>query len=203
MNQYFLKLYPKCNYPFLKKFEDYAYVLDHLPSGKPFLTRGVYRAEAILQLIGEDYFTLLEATPLSGIEIVSGEKVYVGRVSPRKKISHIIGRINYNNLTSTARSELPSILEKIVAINEGRYVDFFNKAQPVTPRMHSLELIPGIGKKFTRTILEIRDKRRFVSFTDIKEKTDIPDPIKLIAKRILEELSEEPKYRIFTRSPSK
>ncbi|MDQ1280245.1 MAG: hypothetical protein QG670_1508, partial [Thermoproteota archaeon] len=29
----------------------------------------------------------------------------------------------------------------------------------------------------------------------------LPDPAKLVAKRIIEELTEEPKYRIFTRPP--
>ena len=48
-----------------RKFEDYAYVLDYLPQGKPGITWVTYRAEPTVQLIGEDYFTLLET--LAGI----------------------------------------------------------------------------------------------------------------------------------------
>jgi putative nucleotide binding protein len=184
-----------------KKFEDYGYVLDYLPKGKPISSRGVYRAEPIIQLVGEAYYTLLEATPRSGVDVTHGERVYVGKDRIRAKVGHIISRISYDDLTVTAKSELPVVLEEIVAKNADRYVRFFNNAQPVTPRMHSLELIPGIGKKYTRTILDLRDRLSFTSFQDIKDRVQIPDPVKLIAKRVLEELSEEPKYRIFTRPP--
>jgi putative nucleotide binding protein len=184
-----------------KKFEDYGHVLDYMPRGKPISSRGVYRAEPIIQLVGEAYYTLLEATPRSGVDVTHGERVYVGKDRIRAKVSHIISRISYGDLTVTAKSELPVVLEEIVAKNEERYVYFFNNAQPVTPRMHSLELIPGIGKKFTRTILELRDRLAFSSFKDIKDRVQVPDPVRLIAKRVLEELSEEPKYRIFTRPP--
>ena len=85
--------------------------------------------------------------------------------------------------------------------DEKRFLNFFNTAQAVTPRMHSLELIPGIGKKYTWTILDTREKRVFSSFQDVRERTQIPDPAKLIVKRILEELSQSSKYRLFVRPP--
>lgn len=175
--------------------------MDYLPRGKPISSRGIYRAEPIIQLVGEAYYTLLEATPRSGIDITHGERVYVGKDRIRAKVGHIISRVSYDDLTVTAKSELPVVLEEIVAKHEDRYVNFFNNAQPVTPRMHSLELIPGIGKKYTRTILDLRDRLAFSSFKDVKDRVQVPDPVKLIAKRILEELSAEPKYRIFTRPP--
>jgi len=152
-------------------------------------------------MVGEDFFTLLEATPLINVSLSPGERVYIGKDLPRDKISHIIGRVEYRDLTTDAKGELPIILEEIVRSNEKRFVEFFNHAQPITPRMHSLELIPGIGKKYTWTILRSAEKKLFASFQDIKERTELPDPAKLVAKRIMEELTEEPKYRIFTRPP--
>lgn len=184
-----------------KKFEDYGYVLDYLPNGKPISSRGFYRAEPIIQLVGEAYYTLLEATTRNGVDVNHDERIYVGKDRIRAKVSHIIGRISYGELTVTAKSELPIVLVEIVAKNEERYVYFFNNAQPVTPRMHSLELIPGIGKKFTRMILEMRDRLSFSSFKDLKDRIQISDPVKLVAKRVLKELSEDPKYWIFTRPP--
>lgn len=181
----------------LKRFEDYAYILDYLPRGK----MGSFRADPLVQIIGESYFTLLEAMPREGSAVSSRERVYVGNEAIRDKISHIIGRIEYNNLTVFARNELPIVVEVIVIKNEKRYIQFFNTAQAVTPRMHSLELIPGIGKKYTRTILDVRETGLFNSYKDVKEKTDIPDPAKLIVKRILEELSQPSRYRLFIRPP--
>lgn len=185
----------------LKRFEDYAYVLDYLPQGKMGRLRESFRAEPLVQLIGESYFTLLEATPRTGFDVSPRERVYVGKEVFRDKISHIIGRIEYDDLTVAARSELPIVVEEIVMKDEKRFIEFFNTARAVTPRMHSLELIPGIGKKYTWTILDAREKGLFSSFQDVREKTEIPDPAKLIVKRILEELSQPSKYRLFVRPP--
>jgi len=185
----------------LKRFEDYAYVLDYLPQGKIRRFRESFRAEPLVQLIGESYFTLLEARSKASFDLDPREKVYVGKEAVRDKISHIIGRIEYDDLTVVARSELPIVIEDIVSNDEKRFIDFFNTAQAMTPRMHSLELIPGIGKKFTWTILDAREKGLFSNFQDIREKTEIPDPAKLIVKRILEELSHPSKYRLFVRPP--
>ena len=91
----------------------------------------------------------------------------------------------------------------IVKNNEERFVKFFNEAPPITTRFHSLELLPGLGKKTMLEILEERKKEPFKSFEDIKNRVKtIHSPEKLIAKRILEEL-ENPneKYRLFTRPP--
>ena len=184
-----------------RKFEDYAYVLDYMSQGKMGRIQQVFRAEPLVQIIGENYFTLLEAIPRGGTAISLRERVYIGKELQRYKISHITGRVSYDELSSTAKGELPIVVEDIVAKNEDPFVKFFNTAQPITQRMHSLELIPGIGKTYTWTILEIRERKLFESFEDIKKRTGLPDPVKLITKRILEELSEiEHKYQLFTRA---
>ena len=183
-----------------KKFEDHAYVLDYLSHGKAGMSKGEFRAEPIIQLMGETYFTLLEATPKSGTAVTQGERIYIGRDKPRDKIGHIMGRISYNDLTTAAKVELPFIIEEAIRMNEPRFVEFFNTSQAITPRMHSLELIPGIGKKYAWAILDMREKKPFESLQDVKDRTQLPDPVKLLSRRIIEELSEEqPKYRLFTR----
>ncbi len=179
-------------------YEENAYVLDYLRFGKPG-TRGKFRAGAVVQMIGESYFTLLEANVRPGSEIKPLDKVYVGKES-REEIAYILGRIGYDELTGNARMELDRAIEKIVLGKEKWFVDFFNTAQPVTPRMHALELIPGIGKKYMWNILDGRDKKPFESFEDLQNRVNIPSPSKLITKRIIEELSGESKYRLFTRS---
>jgi putative nucleotide binding protein len=180
-----------------KKFEDFAFVLDFLPSGK---MGGTYKTEPIVQLIGESYFTLLEATAIKNISFSIRERLYIGKELYRQKISHIIGRIKYKDLTSIAKTELPIVLEEIVTKQEARFIEFFNRASPITPRMHSLELLPGIGKKYMWNILETRERKVFTSFQDMKERTELHDPVKVVVKRVLEELFGTSKYRIFTRS---
>ena len=187
---------------FQRKFEDYGYILDYMAHGKMVGTRPAFKTEPLVQILGESYFTLLEATPRSDVTISIHERVYIGKELPREKISHISSRVIYNELSSTAKVELPPVVEEIVMKNEERFVRFFNNAQPITHRMHSLELVPGIGKKYTWTILDTREKKPFESFEDIKSRIGLPEPSKLITKRIIEELCEvEPKYKLFTRIP--
>ena len=182
-----------------QKYEEYAYVLDYLPHGRPGTDRR-YRAGALVQVVGEEYFTLLEAIVKETVTVRVSDRVYVGKEA-REKITYIIGRIGYEELTSTAKMELPSVVEKMVLNRENLFVNFFNTTQAITPRMHSLELLPGIGKKYMWQIINERERESFKSFEDLQQRANIPNPAKLIAKRIVEELSEESKYRLFIRAP--
>jgi len=179
-----------------KRYEDHAYVLDYLPHGRPG-TRP-YRAGALVQVVGEDFFTLLEAVVKEGLVLKPLDRVYVGK-DTRDRVTYIIGRIGYEELTTAARMELATALEKIVLNREKWFINFFNTAQAITPRMHALELIPGIGKKYMWQILDEREKRPFQSFEDLQQRANLPNPAKLIVKRILEELAGQSKYRLFTR----
>jgi putative nucleotide binding protein len=182
-----------------KRYEEYAYVLDYLPHGRPG-ARPSYRAGALVQLVGEEFFTLLEATVREGLILKPYDRVYVGKES-REEVTYIMGRISYDELTSTAKLELSAALEKIVLNREPWFINFFNTAQAITPRMHALELIPGIGKKYMWQIINEREKSPFRSFDDLQQRASIPSPAKLVTKRILEEMSGESKYRLFTRAP--
>jgi putative nucleotide binding protein len=182
-----------------KRYEEYAYVLDYLPHGRP-QARPSYRAGALVQLVGEEFFTLLEATLREGLVMKPGDRVYVGKDS-RQEITYIIGRISHDELTSAAKNELSSVLEKIVLNREPWFINFFNTAQAITPRMHAIELIPGIGKKYMWQIINGRDRTPFQNFFDLQQRSNIPSPARLVTKRILEELSGESKYRLFTRAP--
>ena len=77
-------------------------------------------------------------------------------------------------------------------------VEFFNKAQPLTMRMHQLELLPGLGKKHMWEILEARKDKDFESYEDIKKRVKLmPDPEKAIIRRIQAEIEGKEKHRIF------
>jgi putative nucleotide binding protein len=182
-----------------KRYEEHAYVLDFLPHGRPGARPG-YRAGALVQVIGGEYFTLLEAIVKEGVVLKPFEMVYVGKEA-RKKITYIIGRIGYDELTTTAKMELAAAVEKIVLNRESWFVKFFNTAQAMTPRMHALELIPGIGKKYMWQILDEREKKPFKNFENLQQRANMPNPAKLLTKRILEELAGESKHRLFTRAP--
>ncbi len=179
-----------------RKYEEYAYVLDFVTRGKSTTVRG--RDGIIVTALGEERLTILEllAIPNSTFEI--GERVYIGKEG-RTKILSVLGRLEYNQVSSSAQSELNSVVEKIVAQNEQRFIDYLNNAQPLTPRIHALELIPGIGKTYMKTMLEERDKKKFVDFKDLQERVGLKEPAKQIAKRIIEEVTGETRMNLFVR----
>lgn len=179
-------------------YEEYAYVLDYLPYGRSS-TKSRHLVVPTIQIMGEQYFTLLEAELKLGASVNVHERIYIGR-ERREKVDRIISRINYEQLTANAKAELIPLIEELVKTQEKRFVEFFNNSQPVTPRMHALELLPGIGKKSMWTIVNLREKKPFVSYKDIQERTGLTDPPKILSKRVLEELSAESKYRLFTRT---
>ena len=179
-----------------RKFEEYAYVLDYVQNGKSSLVR--MREGIIVQAIGEEHLTTLELLGIKSEKFNIGERVYIGKEG-RAKILSVLGRIDYNHLTPTAKNELQSVVEKIVSENETRFIDYFNSAQPMTPRVHSLELIPGIGKTYMKSILNERDKKKFTSFTDLQNRTGLRDASKHISKRICDEISGETRMNVFVR----
>lgn len=181
------------------EMEEWGIVLDYLPRGKSTSTS----PEPLVQILGYNHFTILEAVVRRGVEVAVGEKVYVGK-GERNKIDHIKGRISYYELTGAGKAELDNAVERIVKEREADFVNFFNKCGAVTIRLHQLELLPGIGKKHMGDILREREKRPFTSFADIKERVALlPDPTKLVRDRILTELRGESRYYILTRPPYK
>jgi putative nucleotide binding protein len=180
-------------------YEEYAYVLDFLQYGRPVADKSRHLALPTVQVIGETYFTLLEAEVRAGPPVNLHERVYIGK-DRREKINRIIGRIGYDDLTANAKAEVLSVLEELIGNQEQRFVSFFNNSQAITPRMHALELLPGIGKKSMWQIINAREKKPFTNFKDIQDRTSVGDPIKVIAKRILDELTGGEKYRIFSRA---
>jgi putative nucleotide binding protein len=179
-----------------RKFEEYAYILDYIQNAKSSIVR--MREGVIIHAIGEEHLTLLELLGINNERFSIGERVYIGK-DGREKIVSVLGRLDYNHISQSAKNELPSVIEKIVNVNEKRFVEYFNSSQPMTPRVHSLELIPGIGKTYMKSILEERERRKFESFMDLQERTGLRDAPKLIAKRIYDEISGETRMNIFVR----
>ncbi len=176
--------------------EEYAIVLDYLSTGKS----SSFKSEPMAQVMGTEYFTLLEVIPSSSIKVL--DKVYIGK-DKRDQIQFIKKRISFDDLTNTAVSEINKAIESVIKENPTKFLDFFNKSHSISLRMHQLELLPGLGKKHLFEILKQREQKPFESFNDLSERVHLmPDPIKLIVKRILTEL-EEPKlkYYLFVRPP--
>lgn len=107
--------------------------------------------------------------------------------------------MEYEKISSSAQTELQNVVETIVTENESKFVEYLNKAQPLTPRIHALELIPGIGKTYMKTMLEEREKKLFESYEDLQERVGFKEPIKHITERIMDEITGESRMNLFVK----
>ena len=176
--------------------DDYIIVLDFLAHGKS----GDRKVEAIAQAIGDKFFNLLEVAIKEDIKIKPKDRIYIG-IEKRDQVKYIRSRIGYRELTNYAKTELEEVVKVIIENDEKRFVDFFNKAGPITTRLHSLELLPGIGKKHMWEIIKNRRGKPFNDFNDLRTRVSmLPEPKNMIVKRIIEELEGKDRYRLFVGS---
>ena len=159
-----------------RTFETHAYILSVVPP-KEYLRDSRPRGDTVAQGIGETHFTLLEMIPERGVKPHPQERVPITRDTP-SKIDHVRRRIFYEDLVPESVTELALVVEIIVTKYEYKYVQFFNEASPITTRMHSLQLLPGIGQ----TLMWAK---------------------KVITARIIDELREEVKRWLFVRPPKR
>lgn len=176
----------------LKK-DEWGIVLDFLSHGH----YGMDRPQPVAQVLGDHYFSLLEVIVRDDVIPKVGERLYIGD-KKREKVKYIRERIKIETLTAAAKEELEKAVDRLIREKESRFMEFFNNSGQVTNRMHQLELLPGVGKKHLWAIIEERKVKPFESFADIKKRVPLlPDPEKMIVKRILLEIEDKDKYRLF------
>jgi len=180
----------------IRKYEEYAYVLDYKSRAKSTTVRG--RTGIIVVAIGEERLTLLEILAIENSTFDVGERVYIGKEG-RTKVQSVLGKMDYVKISDSAKDETPVVVESIVTKNEAKFVNYINNAQPLTPRIHALELIPGIGKTYLNVIIKEREKVSFESFVDIEKRVGLKEPIKHMSQRIIEEISGKTRMNLFVK----
>ena len=174
--------------------EETAIILEYLPNGYPLEGK----MNPIAQAVGKDNLTLLELMPRRGAELEIGEEVYIGE-GKRDKIYYILGRLHKEKLTESGKDSLQEYIKTYVKKKESQFIEFFNKSQAINKRIHQIELLPGMGKKHMKEILDKREEAEFKSFEDMKSRVqNLPDPERAVEKRIFQELTVQERYNLFT-----
>ncbi|WP_254768295.1 DUF655 domain-containing protein [Salinilacihabitans rarus] len=175
-----------------------AVVLDYLPHGLSGDDRPRYQKSPAGYAMGVDDFQLYEVAFDEDVRVTIGRRVVVEPTEEREAVVQCRS-VEYGDLSSGAQSEIEYVVHDLVEEDEERFVDFYNEAQPITLRLHQLNLLPGIGKKLRNGILEERKRKPFESFDDLEERVSgLHDPDEILVERILEELRDDDlKYRTF------
>ncbi|PSP82033.1 DUF655 domain-containing protein [Halobacteriales archaeon QS_4_69_225] len=175
-----------------------AVAVDFLPRGSPSDDRPQYERSPVAHALGEAEFRLVEIALTDDAGVNIGDRV---AIDPPGEAVKDLRDIDYGELSSTAESEIEHAIDRIIDGDTGRFVDFYNDAQPITTRLHVLNLLPGIGKKLRNNVLDERKRKPFESFEDVEERVSgLHSPREVLVERIVEELREEDlKYRVFAR----
>ena len=125
-------------------------------------------------------------------------------ISEKQDIFEKIQRkINYTDLTPTSSSTLDLVIEQYVNENETKFIEFINKSGPITIKRHSLEVLPGIGKKLMWEIVNARNNP-FKNFEDLHSRVPGFKPVETFTKRIIEEISDgDLKHYLFVKQKHK
>ena len=185
---------------FIKKFRELS-ILDILLHGHPEEDKPSWSKTPVAQVITFPDFVLYEVKVNRDSEIKVQEKNTYEEFLKQNKLGEVIKKIDYNELTNTSKALIQPILEQEVLNYEEEFINFFNNSTSITPRMHALKLLPGVGQKHMWDILEARNRQKFTTFQDISDRTSISHPTKLIAQRIIKELEREGvKYYLFSKT---
>ena len=183
--------------------EEWVWVLDYLPYGRETDNRPVYQKKPLIHALGDNKLILMELIPIEGKIPPAHTKTHIGG-RDEEYVERVKSRIPYDDLSNGAKLELPLVLEDYVAANEERFVQFFSKAEPLSMRQNSLELLPGVGKKLMLDVLEESKKGPFDGFAGLKARVPaLHNPEKLIVQRIIEEMKGGQKYYVFAAQPSR
>jgi len=173
-------------------------VLDYLAHGRSEDDRPRYQREPVCYVIDPTDFQLYELIFGDQPDISIGESI---QIEPVNEMSSIRERnmIPYDKLSAGARTELEYTVEDIIDEHEDRFIAFFNEAQPISLRLHQLNLLSGIGDKLRDNILDQRKRRPFEDFDDIGERVSgLHNPRAILIDRIMDELRDDSlKYYLF------
>ncbi|NPA84833.1 MAG: DUF655 domain-containing protein [Crenarchaeota archaeon] len=174
-------------------------VLDFLPSGRPLDSHPEHRDKPFIQALEEHKFKLVEFSAKYNVSFDVGEKVSFTPLDERLLNRYYY--VGYDELTSVAQASLPEVIKNIILENERLFVEFFNVSEPITLRLHAIELLPGVGRKLLQEILEARKAKPFESFEDISKRTHLKHPVEALVERIIKEIKGEEKYYLFAEPP--
>lgn len=152
------------------------------------------REGTIVTALGEKRFILLEMLAKPKTQFESGERIEVD-----ERIQAVLGKLDYSMIPETAIQEIPRTIHSIVESCEARFIKYLNVAGLVTAQVHSIGMLPGVGKAILKAILSEREAHPFTSYADIESRTGWRNPTENLVQRIRDEIEGRTGTRLFVR----
>ena len=107
---------------------------------------------------------------------------------PSEKIGPI-SEIRYKDISSSTQSELVEAIMEEINNTPDNHLSFYNRANNISLKVHSFQLLPSIGKSKAQQMVQSRVMIGWENFTDIDEKCSI-DSVRLLAERYVIEMED-------------
>ena len=100
-----------------------------------------------------------------------------------------LSNIRKKDISLDNEDDLNGAIVESIAMDESVHLSFFNRAQPISLKMHSYQLLPGIGKS---TAQQWVSKRGSMGWNDLHGVTNAigQDASKLLAERYAQEMED-------------
>ena len=121
---------------------------------------------------------------LNDESLSNGDKIEL----PSDKIGHL-NEIRYKDITTTSQSELVEGIMEEINFNPDNHLSFFNRANNISLKVHSFQLLPTIGKSKAQQMVQARGMIGWENFSDIDGKCSI-ESVRLLAERYVVEMED-------------
>ncbi len=120
------------------------------------------------------------------------QRLYIGTdAAQREQVTGILGMARRDRMSNMAKMDMPLVVQMFVEEHAQYFVDeFYNKAGPISLKVHGFELLPDVGKKKAGQMVAARNSVGvFASLEELNTSCNI-DAAELLARRFVQELED-------------
>jgi len=124
--------------------------------------------------------------------MIPSQRLYIGTdAAQREQVTGILGMARRDRMSNMAKMDMPLVVQMFVEEHAQYFVDeFYNKAGPISLKVHGFELLPDVGKKKAGQMVAARNSVGvFASLEELNTSCNI-DAAELLARRFVQELED-------------
>lgn len=164
------------------KGEDWARVVEHSPK------------ENVVTAMAENGMLFCRLKVKASDEIfIPNQRLYIGTdKAQRKEVVAILGMAHLDKMSNMARQDMPLVVQLFVEEHAQYFVEeFYNRAGPMNLKQHSFQLLPDIGNRKAKNMVDARNQLGvFASMDELNAQCSI-NGAELLARRFVQEIEDK------------
>lgn len=164
------------------KGEDWARVVEHNPK------------ENVVTAMAENGMLFCRLKVKASDDMfIPNQRLYIGTdKAQRKEVVAILGMAHLDKMSNMARQDLPLVVQLFVEEHAAYFVEnFYNRAGPMNLKQHSFQLLPDIGNRKAKNMVDARNQLgMFASMDELNAQCSI-NGAELLARRFVQEIEDK------------